>query len=324
MTPEQLIADFERIKSLKKLKEYYNISFVTLYSAFEIIGYDCKRNTNLPDITKEYLEELYCKLGTLKQVARFLNCDPGTVKNKMISFGLEYKPQVRHTCDHDFFSRDNEESFYLAGFIAADGCVKSHKNKETNILYIGLSSKDEEFLIKLRDTMKSDAKVRKYIVKQSNRNKKWKDTEKSELVITSKKMCDDLLRFNITERKTLTYIFPEWLKTHPLKHHFIRGYNDGDGSFHTPKLSGNRTVKQLFFSLRGTTSFLKECREVLEKECELENRTKDIRISSNCGVLEYGGNGVLKKIVDFLYKDATIYLDRKYDIVKSIFTESYC
>jgi hypothetical protein len=51
----------------------------------------------------------------------------------------------------------------------------------------------------------------------------------------------------------------------------------------------------LFFSLRGTTSFLKECREVLEKECELENRTKDIRISSSCGVLEYGGNGVLKK-----------------------------
>jgi Iap family predicted aminopeptidase len=88
VTPEQLIADFERIKSLKKLKEYYNISFVTLYSAFEIIGYDCKRNTTIPDMTKEYLEELYCKLGTLKQVARFLNCDPGTVKNKMISFGL--------------------------------------------------------------------------------------------------------------------------------------------------------------------------------------------------------------------------------------------
>jgi len=262
---------------------------------------------------------LYHKLGTLRAVANFLNCDPGTVKNKMISFGLNYKPKLINTCDHDFFSRDNEESFYLAGFIAADGCVKSHKNKETNILYIGLSSKDEDFLIKLRDTMKSDAKVRKYIVKQNSRNKRWKDTEKSELLITSKKMCDDLLRFNITPRKTLTYTFPEWLKTHPLKHYFIRGYNDGDGSFYISKLSGNRVVKQLFFSLRGTTSFLKECRGVLEKECELENRTKDIRISSNCGVLEYGGNGVLRKIVDFLYKDATIYLDRKYDIVKSIF-----
>jgi hypothetical protein len=91
--------------------------------------------------------------------------------------------------------------------------------------------------------MKSDAKVHKYIVKHSNRNEKWKDTEKSELAITSRKMCADLLRFNITERKTFTYTFPEWLKTHPLKHHFIRGYNDGDVCFHTPKLSGNRTVK---------------------------------------------------------------------------------
>ena len=29
----------------------------------------------------------------------------------------------------------------------------------------------------------------------------------------------------------------------------------------------------------------------------------------------------IKKIVNFLYEDATIYLDRKYDIVKSILTK---
>lgn len=34
---------------------------------------------------------------------------------------LPHKKHKKYTCDDDFFSRDNPESFYWAGFIAADG-----------------------------------------------------------------------------------------------------------------------------------------------------------------------------------------------------------
>jgi hypothetical protein len=104
------------------------------------------------------------------------------------------------------------------------------------------------------------------------------------------------------------------MKAHPLKHHFIRGYNDGDGSLYIPKLADGRTVEQIYFTMRGTPAFLTDVRSILEQECDLKERVKDIRISSGHGCLEYGGNGVVGKIVDYLYKDATIYLPRKRDI----------
>jgi hypothetical protein len=93
-----------------------------------------------------------------------------------------------------------------------------------------------------------------------------------------------------------------------------QAYNDGDGSFYIPELKDGRTVEQVYFAMRGTQQFLKVVREILEQECDLEERNKDIRISSDCGVLEYGGNGVISKITNYLYQDATIYLPRKRDI----------
>ena len=268
-------------------------------------------------LTREILGQSYAELGSLKAVARKFDIDPGSVKRYMIRYGIDFKKQIIYDCDHNFFSRDNEETFYVAGFIAADGGLKDRKNTSGNIRYelgIGLSKKDKEFLEQLRQIMKAETPIRDYLVKNSKHNPKWNDIWKSEIVITSKQMWEDLSRFNVVPRKSLIYTFPEWMKTHPLRHHFIRGYNDGDGSFYIPKLAKGKHTEQIYFSMRGTSEFLTDVRDILEKECDLKEREKDIRISSGHGVLEYGGNGVISKITDYLYKDATIYLPRKRDI----------
>ena len=236
----------------------------------------------------------------------------------MISFGLDFTKQRIYKSDQNFFSKETEESFYVAGFLAADGCVKSRKSPSQKYgeprheVYIGLSKNDKEHLEKIRKILSAETPIRDYLVKNSTRNSNWKDIWKSEISITSKQMFDDLARFNIVPRKTLIYTIPDWMKNHSLKHHFLRGYNDGDGSFYWA-LSKGKIEKQLYFSLRGTTEFLMSVRDILEKECNLPHRETEIRISSGHGVLEYGGNKVVKKICNFLYKDATIYLDRKYE-----------
>lgn len=253
-------------------------------------------------LSKELLESLYSEHGSLKAVGRHLGIAGETVKNYMIKYGLEYKKQVRYNCNHDFFSFDNEESFYVAGFIAADGCVKAR-----DCLYIGLSIKDRDFLIKLKQIMGAESPVLDYLARNSKRNPKWNDSWKSEISIISKKMLNDLRRFNIVPRKTLTYQFPEWLKDHPMRNHFMRGYFDGDGSFYTPK-----GQNQVYFSLRGTIDFLND----FNLSMVMDN--KKIRISSGCGMLEYGGNKIVAKIAKFLYKDSTIRLERKHIIVSHL------
>jgi len=268
-------------------------------------------------LTREVLEQSYAELGSLKAVARKFDVDSGSIKKYMTLHGLDFKPQIRHGCDHDFFSRENEETFYIAGFIAADGCIKDRKGSSGNRRYelgIGLSKEDKGFLERLRQIMKAETPVRDFLVKNSKRNPEWNDTWKSEIIITSKQMCDDLERFDLVPRKSLILTFPEWMKNHPLKHHFIRGYNDGDGSFFIPELKGGRTIGQVHFAMRGTPAFLKVARDILEAECNLEERHKCIRISSGHGVLEYGGNGIVSKITNYLYQDATVYLPRKRDI----------
>jgi hypothetical protein len=318
ITSEQLIKDFQELGSAHKIAAKYNLNVATAYTAFKIINYDCRVKQDVASlVSKEILKEAYERLGTLKAVSRELNIDPESVSYYMEKFGLEYQKQIRYTCDHEFFSRDNEESFYVAGFMAADGCIKDRKGEygvERPEVYIGLSKEDKDHLEVIKTILKAESPIRDFIIKNSKRNSNWNDCWKSEITITSKQMVEDLKRFNIVPRKSLIYTFPEWLKTHPLKHHFIRGYNDGDGSFYIPKLAEGKTTKQIYFSMRGTPKFLKEVRSILEQECNLNVREKDIRISSGHGVLEYGGNGVISKITDYLYKDATIYLPRKRDI----------
>jgi hypothetical protein len=318
ISPEQLIQDFQQLGSAHKIAAKYGINVATVYTAFKIINYDCSVRQDVSSmVTKEILEEAYARLKTLKGVGRELKIDSESVALYMDKFGLEYQKQIIYNCDHEFFSRDNEETFYVAGFIAADGCVKDRKNSSGNTRYelgIGLSKEDKDFLEQLRQIMKAETPIRDFIVKNSKRNPEWNDCWKSEIIITSKQMCEDLGRFNIVPRKSLIYTFPEWMKTHPLKHHFIRGYNDGDGSFYIPKLKDGRKSEQIYFSMRGTPAFLADVRYILEQECGLDERDKPIRISSGHGCLEYGGNGIVKKITDYLYRDATIYLPRKQEI----------
>ncbi len=269
-------------------------------------------------LTKEKILEVYDRLESLRAVGRELGCSGETVRWYMKKFGIKPKEPIKHNCNHNFFSIDDEESFYVAGFVAADGCVKKHSGNKNiiNQFYIGLSVKDESHLLKIKNIMKSDHKLYSVVGKNSLRNSKWKDSSKRELVITSEKLCNDLKKFNVVPRKTYVYTFPEWLINHPLVHHFMRGYNDGDGSFYIQDKTKN--IPQVCFSLRGTPLFLHIYRSILERECDLQPRTKTVRVNTGIGVLEYGGNGIVAKIAKFLYKDATVMLDRKYEIVKGL------
>ena len=272
--------------------------------------------------SKDQIEEAYKDLNSLSLVAKKFGATKEGIRQAMMRYGLTINELKIHTVNDYFFSEDNEQSFYWAGFIAADGCVGERSN-QIIFLSLALAKKDKDHIKLFKEHINTTAPIGDYLVKNSKRNIFYNDTWKSEIKITSKQICQDLTRFNIVPRKSLTYTFPKWMMTHSLKNHFIRGYNDGDGSFFIPKLAEGRKYKQIYFSMRGTSNFLKEIRSSFEQECQIEERKKEIRISSGHGCLEYGGNGVVKKITDYLYKDATIYLPRKYEIAMQAKSNKY-
>lgn len=268
--------------------------------------------------TKEQLEEAYARLGSLSLVAKEFNVTKEGIRCRMQKFDLEINALVRHTIDDDFFSRDTEEAFYWAGFIAADGCVKAHgKNKEDIcVLGILLSKKDKQHLEKFKIQTNYSGKIYDGIAKGNPNGFVKHDVEKSEISITSRKMVEDLKRFDIDPRKSLIYCPPRELMIHPLFHHFLRGYFDGDGSIYS-SMGKRSTTTTFYFNVVGSLDFMNIYKEIFEKEnlVKIGHKIRDNKKgqTNNLMRLEYGGNTVTRDICNYLYKDATIYLQRKWE-----------
>lgn len=200
----------------------------------------------------------------------------------------------RYTCNHTFFASINsEEKAYWLGFIAADGYIDSDHLK------VSLSSVDKEHLLRLATSLNSSHPVIDQIQAKY---------ASSTLRIYSTELCSDLIRHAITSRKTFTLQWPT-LPVEVLRH-FARGYIDGDGCF-----TGYSRARQtnVYFSVTSNEPFLLDLQAFLMRHCclgqtKLYRRHKDSPIYS----MAYCGKRQIRRIVDFLYHDATIYLPRKY------------
>lgn len=258
--------------------------------------------------SKEMLEYEYKLCGSMQKIADKLDVSVDSIYKYMKLYNVEYEQNNHkyiYSCNENVFNTDTELSFYLAGFIAADGSLQ--KRKYSKILKICLSKNDLNHLEKIKNLLNSTHPIKEYKVKPS----KLITTKNNciELQIVSKSIFDDLERFNIIPNKTSIYKMPEWLITHSLVNHFMRGYFDGDGAISYCGLGQNRTIKQMNFSVLGTQKFIEQYQNILITNCKLNT----IKILKHYSVykIAYSGNNNVKNIYNFLYKNATIFLNRK-------------
>ena len=88
----------------------------------------------------------------------------------------------------------------------------------------------------------------------------------------------------------------------------MRGYFDGDGCI-------TYGQGQLRFSVIGTPEFLNDYEAYLLTALNRTTANKRLRRfdwTENTETINYSGNKQVNKIFNFLYKNATIYLERKY------------
>ena len=129
-------------------------------------------------------------------------------------------------------------------------------------------------------------------------------------------MKEDLLNIGCTPRKTETLNFPKNIPN-TLIIHFIRGYFDGDGclSFVTRK-----GIRHLMSSFIGTKNILLGIQRVLGLSQKL-HKASHVKNSSDF-VFEFKiAKKDSVKILNILYNDSSIYLERKYKRF-SIFKEN--
>ena len=317
ITPSQLKRDLKQLGSAVQIAKKYGISVCTVYSAFKIAGIDgFVRARNVDTLfTKEQLQQDYNELQSTRKIGEKYDISYETVREYIHKWKLEYNSLVKYGCDHQFFSQETEASFYLAGFIAADGCLRDRDNRHE--LYIGLSKHDKQHLQMIKELLKAEAPIHEFLVIPSENSIVKKPFWKAEITITSPQIFNNLKLFNITPRKTFTYKIPTWILNHPLGHHFLRGQFDGDGSFYTTLKKGRKT-EQVYFNILGTKQVCEIYRQVIETNYPSVIKGHKITKKPGCYKLEYGGNGILAEIAQYLYHDATIYLPRKYYLIKHL------
>ena len=108
----------------------------------------------------------------------------------------------KHFFDENYFeSIDTEEKAYWLGFIAADGCIVKSGDYNSYRLYINLGNIDENHLQKFLNSINAnDIEIQHYTSTSGFSNKNG--TKTSRIVLNSLKLCKDLSKYNIHERKS--------------------------------------------------------------------------------------------------------------------------
>lgn len=202
---------------------------------------------------------------------------------------------------------DSEAKAYILGFICADG----HIDRKAHRIQFSLSIKDEEILYKIKELMESTHPISHYLGTNPYKKSERVKTEMCKLSINSKELVDSLSFFPDRKTYNLTGSIADQIPTN-LLNHFLRGYFDGDGHLFYGRKYGNST--KYLVQVTGTEAFLRETFGQL-----LESQTKMYKepLAHNAWCWRVCAKSQVDFVLNYLYKDAKIYLDRKFKTYQS-------
>ena len=167
-----------------------------------------------------------------------------------------------------------------------------------------MARKDEEHIRKFLKHINSNYPINRYISKS-----KYGQCEYSRILIKSVELINDLKDKGVLNNKSLILKFPEESKLdRSFYRHFIRGYFDGYGSL---VLSYN----SINFKVCGTKEFLEKLIEIFNFSPQYSYQNKLFKRKDddkNNYYISYGGKYKTLNIMNYLYEDSSIHLDRKY------------
>lgn len=243
-----------------------------------------------------------------EQIAVQYNVSDDTIIKKLRELGIEIRNRIYRLDEEYFDVIDNQNKAYILGLLYADGC----NNTQTRSVILSLQEEDSHILYQIRDELHSDQPIK--TIKNHDKNEKWKNMCKIE--INSRHMSETLERCGVVRAKSLILTFPEWLDT-SLYSHFIRGYFDGDG--HIAKQEHKYNM-----SIVGTESFCKRVQEILREDVGIECKMYvSTSLEKTTRTLMITKRDDSKKFFDYVYKDANLYLHRKFDVYKNKYCENY-
>lgn len=256
---------------------------------------------------KNSIIEQYLEGKNTSELGRLYNVNPGAIYYLIKKNGITPRNGSqagrKYDIKEDFFDViDTKEKAYFLGILYADGC----NSTENNLVRIVLTAKDKPLLERLSSEIYNchrPLSLRKGKWFEDN-GKRYKRKDSYCLSISNKHISKKLNEYGLVKAKSLKVTFPEYIPDE-LTSHFIRGYFDGDGSI---SFSSN----QISISILGTESFCETLKETLHLKsikCSVCHAKKGSELKQ----LIIHGNRAGMNFLNFIYKDSSIKMDRKYN-----------
>lgn len=270
----------------------------------------------------EIIRKYYPSLGLSKVRDMLPNRTETSIHQRASSLGVKYL-----TYNKDFFEKINTyEKAYWLGFIYADGYVTTN-----NRWGVSLGIEDIEHLEKLLSAFECNVKIRIRDKEEKfgyNSGARYKECS---FLINNSKMHKDLINNGVIPNKTKKLAFPsKEVLPLELRSHFIRGYFDGDGSYvfyrseEIRKDRNNRVYNRLKKEISlvcASYNFINSISEILRDECGI-NKRLFVTKRDNLHILRLQSKSDMKLFIDYVYKNSTVHLERKFKKAQEIL--EYC
>lgn len=239
--------------------------------------------------------------SSLAQVGSKWGCHLSTVSNILKAYKVETRTlsearrnTLGYTLDDNLFEHiDTQEKAYWLGVMYSDGYIS--KVPYTNKFGLAVASKDEEWLEKFIAFL-GYGTISRYKTSESSFKP---GLPYSRVLIGNNKIVSDLEKWGVVEHKSKAI---SSMPNISFKDDFARGYIDGDGS-----------LRKAYpcFQISGNYDFLRDMADYLGVPYHINPDKSIFNLRYNRNESTY-----LEKR---LYKNAVVYLERKYNIAKRSF-----
>lgn len=259
-------------------------------------------------IKKDIIVPIFEKNHSINKTAKELNISWNTCKRILDEYNIIIKTEDNIIDELNCFNKiETEEDAYWLGIMYTDGWIRSDRNS------IGFGSVDLELVEKFKKYIGKDNKITVKLgsaqIGKSLPNGRNVKTAKDFYTyeFSSKQVKNNLIKLGCLPKKSKILQCPTKEQVpDELLWHFYRGCVDGDGWISTNYKSTG---------LLGTQHFL----EVLLTRLKiLHYGNLHKKINSNVWEFYIVKKDLIKKVLDLQYKNATIYMERKYQKYLSI------
>ena len=295
-----LEVQFKNGRSIKSVAEQFDVSTNSIKTYIQKFGIDTKKlqsEFHHPYKNKGWLEKELKKYGSGNKIAQANDLAANSVNRYIRKYNLKpqtVEPAITLELNHSFFEViDTEEKAYWLGFMMADGYIIKRKTKAKYMIGLKLQEKDALHVERFKEALETNA-----IIRNINGKRNGKINKAREITFYSQQMGEDLIRHGVIPNKTGKEVVPKTVPDELMKH-FVRGYFDGDGN----SSNGIFNVCCSHFMIEALKNILDN--EGVKKEAiYVYDRKKE-------QVMQVNKREEVEKIALWLYKDATIYLERK-------------